>query len=124
MTVSFEGLSANTDFTHTFTLDALLPKSHYSYTTTLGHSGSFTTARQHEDLSQFSILSTSCLKPNWPYNPFRDSRSVDGFSHMDKYISKMKRKPEHVLFLGDWICEPRRQTQRHFAILSLREALI
>lgn len=75
-----------------------------SITTTAGHKGFLTTRRSKHDQKQFILLSTSCQKPNWPYNPLSHSLAISGLEHVDKIVRKMERK-EAMLFLGDFVCE-------------------
>lgn len=106
--VSHVGLSQSsvkTDFTSPLYIKNLQPGIAYFYNSTAGHKGSFTTRRSQHDQKQFSILSTSCQKPNWPYNPLSHSLAINGLEHVDNVVRKMKRKPEAMLFLGDFICE-------------------
>lgn len=60
-------IPADSDSTVTVRLDGLQPDSLYDYTSTAGHKGSFQTSLS--DPTTFSLVSTSCQKPNWPYNP-------------------------------------------------------
>jgi alkaline phosphatase D len=95
-------LPADSDSTVAVRLDRLLPGSVYNYTSTAGHQGSFTTSRTNP--SVFSLVSTSCQKPNWPYLPTNHALRVTGIEHLDAYIDTMSQKPEMMLFLGDFIC--------------------
>jgi alkaline phosphatase D len=105
LTVSVEPLTDSTDFTTTLHLQDLLPDTVYTYSSSLGHAGSFTTTRSEDDLDKFTILSSSCLKPGWPYVPWEDSRAIRGVDALNGFVASMERKPEAMLFLGDWICE-------------------
>ncbi|WVW85153.1 hypothetical protein I302_107191 [Kwoniella bestiolae CBS 10118] len=95
----------STDYTIPITLQNLQADTEYLYSLGPETQGSFTTARKAEEIDKFTILSTSCLKPGWPYNPFTHPLKVDGFTHLDNAVKKMDRKPEAMLFLGDFICE-------------------
>lgn len=55
-------------------------------------------------MDRFSIISSSCIKPGWPYVPWEDSRAVKGVEKLGRFIESMERKPEMMLFLGDFIC--------------------
>lgn len=97
--------SLKTDFTSRLYIEDLQPGITYFYNSTAGHKGSFTTRRSKHDQKQFNLLSSSCQKPNWPYNPLSHSLAISGLEHVDKVIRTMERKPEAMLFLGDFVCE-------------------
>ncbi|KAL0247456.1 hypothetical protein I308_104495 [Cryptococcus tetragattii IND107] len=95
--------SLKTDFTSRLYIEDLQPGITYFYNSTAGHKGSFTTRRSKHDQKQFNLLSSSCQKPNWPYNPLSHSLAISGLEHVDKVIRTMERKPEAMLFLGDFV---------------------
>ncbi|WWC71166.1 uncharacterized protein I206_105119 [Kwoniella pini CBS 10737] len=95
--------TSETDFTIPVSLDGLLPNTEYYYRLGQDIKGSFTTRRKQADLDKFTIVSSSCLKPGWPYNPFIHPLAVRGFTHLHNAIDKMDQKPEAMLFLGDFI---------------------
>ncbi|KAK4688688.1 alkaline phosphatase D, partial [Tremellales sp. Uapishka_1] len=84
-------------------LDNLVPDTRYSYATTAGHAGSFITRRPDSKLGSFTLLSTSCQKAGWPYNPLQNSLNIRGLVHLDTYMRALPRRPEAMLFLGDFI---------------------
>lgn len=88
------------DLTYSVHLEGLVPASTYTYTSTAGHRGTFRTARQ--DPERFSLISTSCQKPNWPYSPTNHPLRIIGLEHLDEYIEKTSLRPEMMLFLGDF----------------------
>lgn len=94
---------ANTDSAVPIRLEQLNPGSTYHYKSDIGHAGSFTT--RDANISSFSLLSTSCQKPNWPYSPTNHPLRINGLEHLDAYIGTMANEPEMMLFLGDFICE-------------------
>lgn len=94
---------AGSDSTVSVHIDGLQPGETYSYISTAGHEGSFLTARAAPEI--FSLVSTSCQKPNWPYSPLNHPLRVTGMEHLDKHVGGMRQKPEMMLFLGDFICE-------------------
>jgi alkaline phosphatase D len=94
---------ADSDSTVSVHIDGLRPGETYSYTSTAGHEGSILTARAASET--FSLVSTSCQKPNWPYSPLNHPLRVTGMEHLDRYIGGMRQKPEMMLFLGDFICK-------------------
>ncbi|OCF38548.1 hypothetical protein I317_07682 [Kwoniella heveanensis CBS 569] len=93
---------AATDHTAAITLRDFEPGTQYHYNSSHQHSGSFYT-RLHDERKSFSLLSTSCQKPGWPYNPLAHPLAIRGLTHLDKTIQEMKQKPEAMLFLGDFI---------------------
>ncbi|WVF67424.1 hypothetical protein IAT40_002180 [Kwoniella sp. CBS 6097] len=96
-------LSVMTDHTAAIKLQNLKPGTQYHYNTSLPQvSGSFS-ARSSDDRKTFSLLSSSCLKPGWPYNPLAHPLSIQGLTHPDKTVDQMDQKPEAMLFLGDFI---------------------
>ncbi|KAI9637010.1 PhoD-like phosphatase-domain-containing protein [Dioszegia hungarica] len=92
---------AGSDSTVSVHIDGLQPGETYSYISTAGHEGSFLTARAAPEI--FSLVSTSCQKPNWPYSPLNHPLRVTGMEHLDKHVGGMRQKPEMMLFLGDFI---------------------
>lgn len=64
--VELPQFSVKTDLTSPMYIKDLQTGIIYFCNSTAGHKGSFTRRSQH-DQKQFSILSTSCQKPNWPY---------------------------------------------------------
>lgn len=94
--------SAEVDWTASVSLSNLNANVTYSYSTSAGHRGSFVTPPRSSE--SFTILSTSCQKPNWPYSPLNDPLRIVGMEYLDAYISKMAIRPEMMLFLGDFIC--------------------
>ncbi|WVQ76114.1 hypothetical protein IAR50_005756 [Cryptococcus sp. DSM 104548] len=101
--VNLDSPSRHTDFTLSAHLSHLYPDTAYLYNTTVGLEGSFVTRRKAENMTRFSLLSTSCQKPNWPYNPFQHPLSIHGLAHVEKVAAAMIRRPEAMLFLGDFI---------------------
>ncbi|WRT66788.1 uncharacterized protein IL334_003751 [Kwoniella shivajii] len=101
--VQLSSLTPATDFTLPIILDGLRPDTEYNYYINAEISGTFTTRRNATDLEAFTILSSSCLKPGWPYSPLAHPLEVKGFSEVDHYVRTMDRLPEAMLFLGDFI---------------------
>lgn len=88
-------VSAETDFTATFLLDGLTPNTTYTYLTNASHTGTFTTPEEHP--KRWSLASTSCIKPFYPYNPADHALRIRGLEHLARFHVDM------VLFLGDFI---------------------
>ncbi|WVQ95011.1 hypothetical protein IAU59_002103 [Kwoniella sp. CBS 9459] len=95
-------VGAVTDGTAAISLRDLNPGTQYHYNSSLQHSGSFLT-RPSDGRKSFSLLSTSCQKPGWPYNPFGHPLAIHGLSHLNKVVQGMEQRPEAMLFLGDFI---------------------
>ncbi|KAI7914218.1 hypothetical protein M0657_009617 [Pyricularia oryzae] len=115
--VIIDGLSQETDWLGTATLDNLLPDTPYVYTTNASHVGSFRTPKQHP--KQWTMIQTSCIKPFYPYHPADHALSIKGLEHLGRYLSN--RTAEFMLFLGDFIYidlpYPIGWTQRHYTDL-------
>nr|XP_018261917.1 uncharacterized protein I303_04931 [Kwoniella dejecticola CBS 10117]OBR84075.1 hypothetical protein I303_04931 [Kwoniella dejecticola CBS 10117] len=92
-----------TDYTTNVPLDDLGPDTLYQYQLGRDISGTFTTRREEAELDRFTILSSSCLKPGWPYNPFQHPLAVKGLTHLHNTVEQMAQRPEAPLFLGDFI---------------------
>ncbi|WWC87142.1 uncharacterized protein L201_002028 [Kwoniella dendrophila CBS 6074] len=102
-TIQLPPASFDSDYTIPIQLENLLPDTVYHYQLNGNITGSFTTRRNHNALDKFTILSSSCLEPGWPYNPLDHPLAVKGFTHLDTIVKKMDKKPEAMLFLGDFI---------------------
>lgn len=87
------------DFVATFELKELQSGTTYQYRTNASHSGSFATPASNPE--RFTLISTSCIKPGFPYNPFQHPLSIPGLSHLSKYLQYTKA--DMMLFLGDFI---------------------
>ena len=98
-------LSNETDFTTTFTLNKLRPSTSYQYAASNNHTGFFTTAppvgQRHPDRGKFTFLTSSCIKPRFPYNPFYHPLTIPGLKHLAKWIPQLHAS--FMLFLGDFI---------------------
>ncbi|KAL9607074.1 MAG: hypothetical protein Q9204_009376, partial [Flavoplaca sp. TL-2023a] len=82
-------LSNETDFTFTVTIDGLQPSSRYQQ----GHLTPTT--------DKLTFLTSSCIKPRFPYNPLTHPLSMPGFRHLASWIPSLKAS--FMLFLGDFI---------------------
>jgi alkaline phosphatase D len=93
------------DFTQPLTLSNLRPSTNYQYSTSNGHSGAFRTAPRvghlFEDTSRFTFLTSSCIKPRFPYSPFQHPLRIPGLEHLSSIASKLQAS--FMLFLGDFI---------------------
>jgi alkaline phosphatase D len=99
-------LSNDTDFTYTHQISRLRPETRYQYTTSTNHTGHFTTAPSAGAVpklnnGKFTFLTTSCIKPHFPYNPLKHSLNIAGFRNLATWIPDLKA--QFMLFLGDFI---------------------
>jgi len=51
----------------------------------------------------FTFLTTSCIKPRFPYNPLEHALAIPGFRHMAEVIRSIPGGANFMLFLGDFI---------------------
>ena len=98
-------LTNETDFTTTFTLNGLRPLTRYQYAASNNHTGFFTTAPPSGQTvpgrGKFTFLTSSCIKPRFPYNPFSHPLTIPGLKHLGKWIPELHAS--FMLFLGDFI---------------------
>jgi len=98
-------LSNDTDYTYVITISKLLPSSRYEYAISNNHTGVFSTAppagQTASDNEKFTFITSSCIKPHFPYNPFSHPLSIPGFQHLAKWIPSLHAA--FMLFLGDFI---------------------
>ncbi|KAK9336146.1 PhoD-like phosphatase-domain-containing protein [Lipomyces starkeyi] len=83
----------------TFTLTALHDNTSYVYRTNASHLGSFHTPIQ--DPKRWTMVTTSCIKPFYPYNPFDHSLRIRGLEYLSRFITS--HNVDFALFLGDFI---------------------
>lgn len=99
LTHTIEGLTENTGYAYYLLGDEL----HYpSRPSSLPH-GLFKTAPSAD--SKWSFLASSCIVPNFPYNPARRNR-VDGWEMLHEYELSgraLRDVPNFMFFLGDFI---------------------
>ncbi|KAH0265595.1 Metallo-dependent phosphatase, partial [Aureobasidium melanogenum] len=99
-----------TDFVETILLRDLSEDTLYEYRTNTFLRGSFRTTAQSP--KQWSMVSSSCISPGFPYNPVGNSLEIQGLTHLSRYIQA--RSIDFMLFLGDFIYIdlplPQRQT--------------
>lgn len=98
-------LSNDTDFTYPLEIPHLRHSTRYQYASSNNHSGYFTTAppvgQTWPNIDVFTFLTSSCIKPRFPYNPLAHPLSIPGFKHLAKWIPSLH--PSFMLFLGDFI---------------------
>ncbi|KAI9847913.1 MAG: hypothetical protein M1837_001430 [Sclerophora amabilis] len=99
-------LSNATDYTYPFTISRLQSETRYQYALSSNHSGSFETGpsagqRSSSGRDPFTFLTSSCIKPGFPYNPIAHPLSIPGMRHLAAWIPELKA--HFMLFLGDFI---------------------
>ena len=98
-------LANDTDYTHAITIPNLRPSSCYEYAISNNHAGFFCTAapagQKLQGTSKFTFLTSSCIKPRFPYNPLAHPLSIPGFKHLAKWLPSLQAS--FMLFLGDFI---------------------
>jgi alkaline phosphatase D len=96
--------SNETDFTKAVTIRKLDPETTYRYFTSSNHTGTFTTAPpvgQPPKNGKFTFLTSSCIKPRFPYSPFEHPLGVRGFRILGSMLEDLQAS--FMLFLGDFI---------------------
>ena len=98
-------LSNETDFTTSFTLDKLRPSISYQYAVSNNHTGFFTTSPPVGQMvpgkGKFTFLTSSCIKPRFPYNPLSHPLTIPGLKYLAKWVPELHAS--FMLFLGDFI---------------------
>ncbi|KAG8529664.1 uncharacterized protein KY384_005145 [Bacidia gigantensis] len=95
--------TAHTDYTSVVEVAELEPATTYEYKLTNNHTGSFTTAPPLAARgNKVTFLTTSCIKPNFPYNPLSHPLHIPGLSHLSNVLDILARQ-SFMLFLGDFI---------------------
>lgn len=103
-------LSNDTDYTSAISIP--LPRTigragrnKYEYVTSNNHKGFITSAPRigytSEPDGKFTFLTSSCIIPRFPYNPFKHPLSIPGFKHLAKVLPSLDA--QFMLFLGDFI---------------------
>ena len=98
-------LEESTDYVHSAEFTNLRPSTQYQYSLSNNHTGYFTTAPSpgtYPPSGTFTFLTSSCLKPNFPYNPFRHPLRMPGLDQLTRLLPSLKT-PQFMLFLGDFI---------------------
>ena len=97
-TAHLTGLEPNTTYVYAFEgAEVSSATSHLS--------GPFATRPRASELDTFRIISSSCLKPGWPYSPAQHALRIRGLEHLHDFIVESVKRVEAMLFLGDFICE-------------------
>ncbi|KAK2019735.1 PhoD-like phosphatase [Colletotrichum eremochloae] len=100
-----------TDDTTDFTTTLTIPLKHsqqriYEWRTSNNHSGEFIAPPRAGQMpaltdNKFTFLSTSCILPRFPYNPFEHPLAIPGMRHLAHVLPKLQA--QFMLFLGDFI---------------------
>ncbi|KAL4886323.1 PhoD-like phosphatase-domain-containing protein [Aspergillus karnatakaensis] len=98
-------LAEPTDFTKTVSFMNLSPSTSYHYALSNNQTGFFVTnpAPDSSAAGKLSFLTSSCMKPNFPYDPRRHPLRIPGIEKMTTAVSSLRRLPSFMLFLGDFI---------------------
>ncbi|KAJ5948949.1 hypothetical protein N7454_002256 [Penicillium verhagenii] len=100
-------LDNSTDFTAAVKMKNLKPGTHYRYSLSNNKTGNFVTSPRpgSPEANKMSFVTSSCLKPNFPYSLFSHPLRVPGIEHMTEVLGKLPPllKPAFMLFLGDFI---------------------
>ncbi|CVK85096.1 uncharacterized protein FMAN_02010 [Fusarium mangiferae] len=95
-------LDEHSDYVGTVLIKGLKPNTSHTYSTNASHTGSFRTLSQPgSGLKRWSLVSSSCIKPFYPYNPLDHGLRIKGLEHLSQYLSGSP--VDMVLFLGDFI---------------------
>ncbi|KAK2756436.1 hypothetical protein FQN54_005329 [Arachnomyces sp. PD_36] len=100
-------LANSTDYTVPVTLDNLKPSTQYRYSISNNQKGVFSTASWpgSRNSERLSFVTSSCIKPNFPYNPLSHPLRLPGVELLTSAIAKLPsvNRPAFMLFLGDFI---------------------
>jgi alkaline phosphatase D len=78
----------------------------YEWRTSNNHSGEFTAPppvghAEETNYGPFTFVTTSCIVPRLPYNPFQHPLSIPGLKHLARVLPSLRA--QFMLFLGDFI---------------------
>ncbi|RMZ82625.1 hypothetical protein DV738_g1486, partial [Chaetothyriales sp. CBS 135597] len=98
-------LDADTDYTYPITFTGLRPDTSYTYSLSNDLSGKFTTAPGHfsPKANSLTFVTSSCIKANFPYQPFSHSLAFHGFDYLSRALRSLPNPAAFMLFLGDFI---------------------
>lgn len=99
LTTQIISVSRENDFVGTYTFSGLDAGKTYAYETNASHSGVFTTSKSSP--KTWSLITSSCIKPFYPYNPLDSALRVRGLEYLDSFIAS--NPVDMMLFLGDFI---------------------
>lgn len=97
----------STDYTVPVMLENLQPSTQYRYSISNNQTGVFSTASWpgSRNSQRLSFVTSSCIKPNFPYNPFSHPLRIPGLELLSNAIAKLPsvNRPAFMIFLGDFI---------------------
>ncbi|KAI2085784.1 hypothetical protein LOZ36_003792 [Ophidiomyces ophidiicola] len=100
-------LDDTSDYTSPISISGLKPSTKYRYSLSNNQSGVFYTAPQpgSPGSKQLRFISSSCIKPNFPYRPFSHPFRIHGVDILTSTLEKLgsSLRPAFMLFLGDFI---------------------
>lgn len=100
-------LEESTDYTYAVQIPGLKPSTKYRYSLSNNQSGTFTTAPEpgSAESNKLAFVTSSCIKPNFPYNPFSHPFRIHGVDVLTSTLERLgsKIRPAFMLFLGDFI---------------------
>jgi alkaline phosphatase D len=99
-------LGNDTDFTAPVTIRLpFAPEKTYQWTTSNNHTGFFRVPPKPGKVPEhgFTFLSSSCIKPRFPYNPLDHPLSIPGLRHVENVVKQIPGGAQFMLFLGDFI---------------------
>lgn len=104
---TIHSLDESTDFSSAIEISGLRPSTRYRYFLSNNKSGKFTTPSLPGTIEsrKLSFVTSSCIKPNFPYNPLSHPFRIQGIEILFRVISQLPSfsRPEFMLFLGDFI---------------------
>lgn len=101
-------LDGRSDFTGQFFIEGLRPDTKYQYVVSNNHTGHFITSPGKGRTSNrpgragsYTFVHSSCLKNNFPYNPFAHPLSNTGLRYLGETLKTLEA--QFMIFLGDFI---------------------
>ena len=82
------------------------PERSYQWVTSNNHTGFFTTPPKVGHITKagtFTFLTSSCILPHFPYNPFDHALAIPGLRYMANVIKSIPGGAQFMLFVGDFI---------------------
>ena len=97
-------IDSATDYTSPLLFTGLSPETAYTYSLSNDLSGTFKTAPapSSQQANSLTFLTSSCIKANFPYNPFSHALDIHGFEHLSKIVKSLTSPASFMLFLGDF----------------------
>jgi len=104
---TINSLDNDTDYTSSIKIRLPgVPNQTYQWVTSNNHTGFFTTPPKIGEVSKrgtFTFLTSSCILPNFPYNPLNHGLSIPGFKHLAQVVKSIPGGAQFMLFVGDFI---------------------